>query len=214
MSLFEVHLITAPTVSIEELTALLPLLPEKATRPRVQVARTHYGQHPVQPMLTYWLHGEEAEVRASVDATVKNLSVDVKRVKIEGLQSGVADDHALADMDRYWEFHAKIPAGAGDGEAWSEAAIICANSGAHLFWNGVKPGGPLPIIALRRYCCTKASAARDWQQLTSNLAAASLPVTEVHAELGILDTNPRLDAGWLFAAEGKQDDFLRCVPVH
>jgi hypothetical protein len=55
MSLFEIHLIVEPTISVKALTALLPLLPEKATRPRVQVARTRYGQHPVQPMLTYWV---------------------------------------------------------------------------------------------------------------------------------------------------------------
>jgi hypothetical protein len=39
-----------------------------------------------------------------------------------------------------------------------------------------------------------------------------MSLEEVHYEYGILDTNPTLDEGWLFATGGKKTEFLTEIP--
>ncbi len=162
-------------------------------------ARTRYGDYPVQPMLTWWHVGDKAQILDQVAA----LKLPVIRVKIEALLS--AGPETLTDPDEYWEFHAKIR-----NADWAKAATICATGyGAHLFWNGAKfAQPPVPIIALRRYLCSKAEAVAAMDQLQEELAAAGFPTDERHSEYGVLDTNPALDGGWMFRSGGSKSDFL------
>lgn len=204
----EIHAIWGPEVTHSTLKELLSELPSSVLRPRIGEAKTHYGEHRSQPMLTWWQHGPVDEVLK----IVSKLSIPPIRLKVEATPSSLKDDFTLVDPDHYWEFHAKI-FGASDDQAWRQAAQVCAPMGAHLFWNGCKEV-PVPIIALRRYQCSKAEAYEQMAQLETALQEAGFTLSERHSEWGLLDSNPELDRGWLYRSGSDKTDFLREVPSY
>ena len=210
---FEIHAILDPETTHQQLREKLDRLPPTAHRPRICEAKTHYGEHPSQPMLTWWLYGPAEDVTASATGTADALKSI--RLKIEATPSMVPDNFELDDLSQYWEYHAKI-LGVDSEDLWDKAAQISAPFGAHLFWNGCKPlpesGTPIPVIALRRYLCTKAEANREMSELETALIEAGFSLTERHAEWGILDTKPELDRGWLYTSDDRTK-FLREIPA-
>ncbi len=212
---YEIHAIGTATTSIAQLEANIGKLPSDALRPRVCVAHTLYGRHTVQPMLTWWLGpGSVENISERVGFMIKQLSFPVVRVKIEALQSLAPAGHSLPAhvTSQYWEFHGKIR-GADTYEQWQRAARLCAPFGCHLFWNDAKEGPRVPIIALRRYGCTKEAANGAMAELVCAIEDAGFALDERHAEWGLQDTCPALDGGWMFPAGGNPAHFLREVPA-
>lgn len=202
---FEVHLIARPATALE---GALEKLPARVIRPRLGDARTRYGLHPSQPMVTYWDSGVASDVIASAIATAENID-GIVRVKVEAMPSneGVPTHITLPDDSSYWEIHAKIRGG-----DWDQAAAICAPFGVHLFWNGAKQD-VVPVTNFRRYRMTYRDALREHLDLEIALAKADMTLDEIHYEYSVYDSAPELDEGWLFAQGGKKTDFLTRVPV-
>jgi hypothetical protein len=203
--LFEVHLIARV---MSDLDGALAKVPASAARPRLGEARTHYGLHPSQPMVTYWMSSQSGEeVVASAKATAAAIGTIV-RIKVEGIPSNPGTPLERLPSDCYWEIHGKIVGG-----DWAQAAAVCAPFGVHLFWNGTKEG-KTPITNLRRYTGSFAAALADQTKLLDALVAEGMELREVHHECGIYDSAPELDEGWLYPVGGDKADFLKSVPVY
>jgi hypothetical protein len=201
---FEVHLIAR---TMDALEGALQKVPPSASRPRLGEARTHYGLHPSQPMVTYWDSGVADDVIERARATAEAIG-GIVRIKVEGTTFNAGTPlGVLPDDSCYWEIHAKIVGG-----DWDQAAAICAPFGVHLFWNGTKESARA-ITNLRRYRVSFSDAFKDQKRLEEALLAAGMTLEEVHFEYGILDTAPELDEGWLYARAGHKTEFLTHVPV-
>ena len=202
--MYEVHLITI-VKDIDE--SALETVPLNAIRPRLGEARTFYGLHPIQPMLTYWERGDEETVVNHAHETAAKVG-DVIRIKIEALPHSIPDldKSKPIDKDKYWEFHAKL-----SGKDWDECAKVCVRHGVHLFWNAAKPD-QTPIINLRRYGVSYEDACKDLDALLYDLEMSKIKTSEIHHEYGVLDTAPELDEGWLYAHGADKSDFMTEIP--
>jgi hypothetical protein len=196
----EVHLIAT---SLEALDGAVEKLAPYVTRARVGEARTRYGLHPSQPMVTYWHMDTVENVLKLARAHAEDIG-NIIRIKVEALPSMRLSRGPLPDDSQYWEFHGKVREG-----DWEKAARVCAPFGCHLFSNR---DPSVPIINLRRYLVSYDEAKDDLAKLIAALKAEGMSLEEVHYEYGILDTNPTLDEGWLFATGGKKTEFLTEIP--
>lgn len=152
--LFEVHLITKPEYQTQlfgYITDLhLNFFAKRLVNPRPTCAHALYGDHPIQPMLTFWVSGESEEVTALVFIIAEDMlqkSIPIVRVKIEAMahNQGVPD---VCMGDHYFEFHWKVDI--KSTADWNQLVQILTPFGGHLFYNPYSKTMK-PIITLRRY---------------------------------------------------------------
>jgi len=209
--LYEIHLIVfGPLYRLFEAVSSTEVRVLSVLNPRATVAVTAYGNHPEQPMLTFWYRGDEVfETCAKVEGILKAKGLTTLRRKIEGVGSDATPD--VAEGDHYFEYHFKVPV---EGEAeWERLAGVCAPHGAHLFFNAFSRSGvKVPVITLRHYDCTRVDSLAKLDLLVAAISEAGFaPAKEVEREYSVVDTNVELDSGWLFDRWPK--NILRAVPV-
>jgi len=168
------------------------------------------GVHRSQPMTASYHRGELAAVLGEIDALHARLwdaGFPVVRVKIEAaaMNSGVpiTDDEA-AQIDGYFEFHAKVrlPAVTSDLAA---LRALCESRSAHLSRNDRKRderGVAERFITQRVYGAGRTRAASEFDALLRDLAQAGHAVVSMKREYTIYDGRLELDAGWLDQAGG------------
>ena len=71
-NLFEVHIIVDQT-NVFNLFAYIKENKDGKIRPRITCAQTNYGNHPNQPMFTFWKSGEVDEVVEFANSVAKSV---------------------------------------------------------------------------------------------------------------------------------------------
>ncbi len=208
----EVHIIVKPEDEVKLFGFVTNLKSSTAysglIRPRVTMARSLYGSHPVQPMLTFCISSLADPNRIADDVysiwnDMKLAEMTVGRVKVE---ASAHNDGVLTSTpppeSHYFEFHAKVPIAKTDD--WNTIAKICIKHGSHLFFNSYKTA-MIPILTLRRYA-SLTTLESDFAQLQDELAGAGFPINSIEKEYSVLDTDVSYDEGWLYT--GHPSNFI------
>ena len=162
------------------------------------------GVAPDQPMLTLHARGRFAAVAAEAQRWRERLARDgftVVRVKVEAspFNDGVPQVDAEATPDRYFEHHVKLVV---DSAGIDLARGISLRHSAHVSRNarrGDPDGRHERFVTQRCHGCGRPEARRRLDALLAELSAAGLVIVEVEQEYVVLDSNPAVDAGWIFA---------------
>lgn len=212
-SAFETHVIVEPCDQGLLFAFVKELSYPGLIQARATCAQTFYGQHPVQPMLTYWYVGLESDatlLAMSMSTNMTAFGMTVKRVKVEASLSGHQVPEEATGC-HYFEFHFKVDT--PDNNSWNRLANVCAKFAAHLFYNPYsKTGTMMPVVTLRRYSTSKQAAVGELDELMKTIKSEGFQiVVGTEREYSVLDTNVHLDDGWLFT--GEPEKFLTYVPT-
>lgn len=197
--LFEVHLITKPEYQSALFGYITNLNNDKLIRPRPTCAHSLYGNHPVQPMLTFWINGSVNEVTETVkgiESDMNNKNIPVIRTKIESMahNDGVPDK---CDQEHYFEFHFKVNIkNTGD---WNKLVELITPFGGHLFYNPYNKTLK-PIVTIRRYT-SLTDLESVYKTVIDVLKANGLESDSLEKEYSLFDSNVYLDQNWLFIEE-------------
>ena len=153
--------------------------------------------------------GSLENVVREVDALARQLESNgfkPTRRKIEAMVQNravpVTDDEAARQPDsNYFEFHTKVTLQAGLDITGLEA--ICRSYGAHLARsasNRLAGDATQRFVTLRFYGEGKARAESRFSSMIAELQTAAYEPSHVLKEYVVMDTNPKLDAGWADSA--------------
>lgn len=199
---FEVHLITKPALEPElfgYVTDLLHSQSPHVIRPRPTCARSLYGDHPVQPMLTFFTTGTVDGVTKlvqEIEHDMEKHGLPVLRTKIEAMvhNEGVPPSLPDAEGTNYYEFHFKVDiTGIAD---WNRLVKIITPYGAHLFFNPYSKT-LTPIVTIRRYTSLE-DLEGTYADLHYLITEAGFTVSDPEREYSVYDSNVDLDRNWLF----------------
>lgn len=191
---------------------------------RCTLAQTFYGNYPTQPMLTYWLRGDDNSCMTYAFMISQEMRINylmnILRIKVEAVATNESVPKELpGDSLNYYEFHFKVDYNKESNETiaeqWDDIAMICSGKyGAHLFFNPYsKKGSMIPVITLRRYYTTYEKALQDAVWLSEDLERAGYKrITDIQKEYSVLDTNVHMDEGWLF--NKYPNNFITYVPKY
>lgn len=196
--MYEVHLITTIQYQTQLFGYIANLNDSRLIRPRPTCAHTLYGDYPIQPMLTFWIHGEYNNILnivTFIENDMNNKGIPVLRTKIEALAH-----HATMAESHYYEFHFKVKN--INTSSWNELVHLITPFGAHLFYNPYSKTLD-PIGTIRSY-----DSLQQLQDIFNDLLALltehGFTITEIEKEYSMLDTNVALDKNWLFHTEPHQ----------
>ena len=197
--IFEVHLITEPEFQPRLFGYCTNITDTKIIRPRPTCSHSLYGDYPVQPMLTFWIHGEIDEITK----IVKNIELDmiekqipIIRSKIEAM---VHNDNIpqIVSRDHYFEYHFKIKI--SNTKQWNHIVELIVPFGAHLFYNPYNKTLN-PIVTIRRYTSLQ-DLDEQYLVIKNLLENHGYELTAPEKEYSVLDSNINLDKNWLFESE-------------
>ncbi len=199
--LFEVHLI----VRVGDQARLFAFYNDHSTqwiRPRPTCAQAFYGLYPTQPMLTLWLRGTDKSVlkeAGGIMSLMEKEGMNVIRLKVEAMPGSTGVPESVQDY-QYYEFHFKVAI--GHSREWHKLAKICAQYGAHLFFNSYSQTCRFkPVVTLRRYDSTFEDAEKALNDLRDDISnhPEFIMSSGIDKEYSVLDSNVLLDDGWLFS---------------
>jgi hypothetical protein len=197
--LFEIHLITKPEYQTPLFGFITNLKNKKLVRPRPTCAHALYGDHPVQPMLTFWLNGSIDEVTKEVISIKSDMitsGIPIIRTKIEAMPSneGVPNN---CEGNGYFEYHFKVHI---DGTTdWNTIAKLIVPYGGHLFYNPYNKT-LTPIVTIRRYTSLE-DLDKVYVTVKKLLENHGYELTAPEKEYSVWDSDVNLDKNWLFDSE-------------
>ena len=178
---------------------------------KLSATRTAAGVACFQPMITGTLcaPGDEGarQIVALVSARLEVMrrAGIIMRTKIERLTSPAPK---RVTGDDYFEYHMKITHHSGvkitTRSAWEALAELCFRHRVPLLFNPYSLT-PAPVTTMRLYDMTHEEARNLHEALKGDLQCQGYTIMRTHAELGILDTNPGLDEGWLYTTDSYKD---------
>ena len=152
--LYEVHLITSPADQNRLFGYITNIRNPKLINPRPTCANALYGDHPVQPMLTFWFNGtleQVCDIVTEVKWDMINSEIAIIRTKIEAPAHN-EDVPSISENNHYFEFHFKVKIDSTN--QWNDIAKIIIPYGGHLFYNCYNKTLN-PVVTIRRYTSIK-----------------------------------------------------------
>jgi len=197
---FEVHLITTPENQTKLFGYITNLInndtDNRLIRPRPTCAYSLYGNYPIQPMLTFFVHGtieKITQIANDIKSDMEHNNIPVIRIKIEAMAHNIGVPNDCVD-NHYFEFHFKIEI--KNTDEWNGLVNLLTPYGAHLFYNPYSKS-LTPIATIRRYT-SLTDLENIYQEVRSILADAEYVVRDVEREYSVYDSDVFLDQNWLF----------------
>ncbi len=154
------------------------------------------GDHPRQPMITFWGHGSlEAQHVAAQEMAKQLLALGIRIVR-QKIETAAALAHVATD-GQYFECHVKLHL--HSSEETDALRRVAETNAAHVSRNARRvrrDGTHERFLTLRSYDGDGYQAHRKVQHLIAALNAHDLTILETETELVVFDSNRSLDAGW------------------